>query len=348
VANRRGRISYKPIKAGEIETMASVTETIVRRQLRDRRQRLEAALQKVPGTAQFERLLGEVDAALARVEAGSYGLCEVCHDSIEQDRLMADPLVRFCLDHLTEQEQRALEQDLEVAGRIQRGLLPEHDLSHGGWQIHYRWEPAGPVSGDYCDVVRPDGGAGDLFFLFGDVSGKGVPAAILMAHLHATFRSLVAADFSVGQLVERANRVFRESTLAHYFATLVAGRASAAGELEICNAGHCPPLVLSDRDVTPVDPTGLPVGAFYSTSFSSTKLRLRRGESLVLYTDGLTEARNSDGVEYGTERMSRILADARGLAPEALAAACLADLAGHVGNAPKADDLTLMVVRRLS
>jgi sigma-B regulation protein RsbU (phosphoserine phosphatase) len=326
--------------------MASVTDNIVRHQLQDRRRRLETALNEKPDTAQFARLLGEVDAALARLEDGSYGLCEVCHDSIEGDRLLADPLLRFCLDHLTEQEQRALEQDLELAGRIQRGLLPEENLSAGGWEIHYHYEPAGPVSGDYCDVVRPESGTGDLFFLFGDVSGKGVSAAILMAHLHATFRSLVAADFSVGQLVERANRVFRESTLSPYFATLVAGRASASGELEICNAGHLPPFVLSNGRLTVVDPTGLPVGAFYSTSFSSRKLKLGKGDTLVLYTDGLSEARDRSGVEYGCERISSVLAASRHLAPEALAAACLSDLAGHLAGAPKVDDLTLMVIRR--
>jgi len=326
--------------------MATVTENIVRHQLQERRQRLEAALQAGPREPQFSRLLKEVDEALARVEAGSYGLCEVCHDSIEQDRLMADPMVRFCLDHLTEQEQHDLEQDLQLAARIQRGLLPEKSLYALGWEIHYHYQPAGPVSGDYCDVVRPDGGAGDLYFLLGDVSGKGVSAAILMAHLHATFRSLVATDFSVGQLVERANRVFRESTLSPYFATLVVGRASASGELEICNAGHCPPLVFTDGNVTPVDPTGLPVGAFYSTSFSSRKLKLGKGDTLVLYTDGLTEARNADGTEYGSDRISRVIAGARQLGPEALTTACLTDLAMHLGNAPMVDDLSLMVVRR--
>ena len=327
--------------------MASVTENIVRRQLTERRQRLEVAQRQTPDAAQLASLLEEVDAALARVEDGTYGLCEVCHDTIEQDRLMADPLVRFCLDHLSEEEQRALEQDLQLAARIQRGLLPERSMRAAGWEIHYHYEPAGLVSGDFCDVVRPAEGSGDLFFLFGDVSGKGVSAAILMSHLHATFRSLVAADFSVGQLVERANRVFRESTLSPYFATLVAARASTSGELEICNAGHCPPLLLADGSVASVEPTGLPVGTFYSSSYASKKLTLKRGETLVLYTDGLSEARDREGAEYGTERIRRVLTSARHLGAEALAAACLDDLAAHLAGAPKSDDLTLMVVRRL-
>ncbi len=326
--------------------MATVPENIVRRQLTERRQRLQIARSQDPDEEQFTRLLAEVDAALARVEDQTYGLCEVCHDTIEQDRLMADPMVRFCLDHLSEQEQRALEQDLQLAARIQRGLLPERTVRTGGWEIHYRYEPAGLVSGDYCDVVWPPDGSGDLLFLLGDVSGKGVSAAILMSHLHATFRSLLAADFTVGQLVERANRVFRESTLSPYFATLVVGRASASGDLDVCNAGHLPPLVLTDGSVASVPPTGLPVGTFYSTSYASKKLKLGRGDTLVLYTDGLSEARDAGGAEYSSERAARVLDASRRMPPDAMAAACLKDLAAHVGNAPKTDDLTLMVVRR--
>ncbi len=328
--------------------MASVPERIVRQQLSERKQRLEAALARSPEASQFEHLLGEVDAALARLESGSFGLCEVCHGTIEEDRIMADPLVRFCLDHLSHEEQRALQEDLDLAARIQRGLLPQGSLTCRGWEIHYHYEPAGPVSGDFCDVVQPDDGGGDLFFLFGDVSGKGVSAAILMAHLHATFRSLVAAEVPIGQLVERANRVFRESTLASYFATLVAGRASASGELEICNAGHCPPLLLAGGSVTPVDPTGLPVGTFYSTSYASRTLKLAEGDTLVLYTDGVSEARDRTGAEYGADRIAGVLRASRHLGPRALASACLDDLASHLQGAPKGDDLTLMVIRRAS
>ena len=158
--------------------MATVLNDMIVRQLKDRRERLEVALAQAPDTPEFGRLLEEVDAALARVGGGTYGLCETCHDPVEPERLLADPLLRFCLDHLTEREQRDLERDLQTAARIQRGLLPSPDLSACGWDVHYHWEPAGLVSGDWCDVVRKDGD--DLFFMFGDVSGKGIAAAILM------------------------------------------------------------------------------------------------------------------------------------------------------------------------
>lgn len=325
--------------------MASLHETFIIPQLQERRRRLEMAMTAAPMPDDLQRLLDEVDGALARVETGSYGLCDVCHDPVEPERLLADPLLRFCLAHLTPEQQRELEQDLEMAAQIQRGLLPQPHLRFAGWEVHYRYQPAGVVSGDYCDLVRLDGDD-DLFFVFGDVSGKGVAAAILMAHLHATFRNLLAGDRAVDRLVERANRVFRESALAPYLATLVCGRAKASGEIEICNAGHCPPLVVSRGVVSAVDPTGLPVGAFAGVRYASRTIKLGPGDSLVLYTDGLSEGRDRDGEEYGAERISRVLAAHGGADVEALVEACLADLSRHLAGGPRGDDLTLMVVRR--
>ncbi len=323
--------------------MATVASNVIARELRERRVQLEIARETAAAEADIDRLLAEVDAALARVGAGTYGLCEVCHDPVEPERLQADPLLRFCIDHLSAPEQRALEQDLQTAARVQRGLLPEQDIAAPGWEISYHWEPAGLVSGDWCDVVRHDG---DLFFMFGDVSGKGVAAAILMSHLHATFRTLVPGTPKVGHLVESANRVFRESTPSPYFATLVCGRAAASGEVELCNAGHCPPVVLSSRGVETVAPTGLPVGTFFSAAYGSRGVRLDAGDALVLYTDGLTEARDRSDAEYGTDRLARTLAGARGLAAGAVVAACLEDQAAFLAGAPKRDDLTVMAIRR--
>lgn len=323
--------------------MATVSSEVIGRELRERRSKLELARDASSAGGDLDRLLAEVDAALARIEAGTYGLCEVCHDPVEPERLLVDPLLRFCIDHLSAAEQRALEQDLQTAGRIQRGLLPERDIAAPGWEISYHWEPAGLVSGDWCDVVRQDG---SLYFMFGDVSGKGVAAAILMSHLHATFRTLVLGAPTAGHLVERANRVFRESTPSPYFATLVCGRASATGEVELCNAGHCPPFVLSSRGVETVAPTGLPVGTFFSAAYGSRGVKLDAGDALVLYTDGLTEARDHADAEYGTERLARTLAGTRGLAADAVVNTCLEDLAAHLAGAPKRDDLTVMAIRR--
>src|SRR5580704_1244509 len=88
----------------------------------------------------------------------------------------AASLLALCLDHLTSDEQRALERDLELAARVQRGLLPRTDLRHGDWLVHYQYKPAGMVSGDYCDLIPPAEADGELVFLLGDVAGKGVAA----------------------------------------------------------------------------------------------------------------------------------------------------------------------------
>src|ERR1035438_9207340 len=94
-------------------------------------------------------LLAEIDAALQRIDHGSYGLCEVCHDAIETDQLSRNPLARCCLDHLSREELRAHEQDLELATQIQANLLPARDITTENWETHYRYEPAGVVGGDY-------------------------------------------------------------------------------------------------------------------------------------------------------------------------------------------------------
>lgn len=317
---------------------------IFRDQLLDRRQKLETATAARGESDDLKRLLQDVDAALARIEGGTFGLCETCADPIEPSRLLADPLIRFCLDHLTPSEHRSLQQDLDLASRIQRELLPKADVQIDGWKIAYHFQPAGPVSGDYCDLIR--GGAGDAYFLIGDVAGKGVAAAMLMSHLSAMLRTLVSVGLPLSDLMERANRVFCESTLPMHYATLVCGRASLSGEIELCNAGHPPPLLLRGDEVTLIDATGLPVGLFCTERFSSQAMRLAPGEALLLYTDGLIEAQDAAGADYGTARLVELTASVS-RQPQALVDACVRDVAAFRGEPKLADDLTILAVSRL-
>ncbi len=118
--------------------MAAISDQFLRAQLEERKQRLRAAIDNSAENAPLANLLQEVDAALERMEKGAYGVCESCHDAIEKDRLIADPLTRYCLDHLTADQQRALERDLELASRIQRALLPQQHLRVGDWQVYHR------------------------------------------------------------------------------------------------------------------------------------------------------------------------------------------------------------------
>lgn len=326
--------------------MDDIRDKFLRDLLIERRRNLEGAISKFKETDQLVRLLEEVDSALNRITEGIYGLCDTCHEPIEEERLINDPLIQTCLDHLTSDEQRALEEDLDLASRIQYKMLPQRDLTIDGWEVSYRYEPAGVVSGDYLDLVVPQGKDGASFFLLGDVSGKGIAASMLMAHLNAIFRSLISAGTPVDQLAKQANRIFCESTLSTHYATLILAKADDSGRIEICNAGHPSPLLVQEGGVTALEATGLPLGMFCEGGYSMKEIQLSPGDSLLFYTDGLTETRNSDNTEYGEERLITLASDFHGLSPQKMIGAYLDDLRSFQSSVPKVDDLTIMVIRR--
>ena len=170
---------------------------------------------------------------------------------------------------------------------------------------------------------------------------------MLMAHLHATFRSLMSLRLSIDEIIGRANRMFCESTLPTHYATLVCGKASHSGEIEICNAGHNPPLLAQGSDIMELKATGLPMGMFGEGQFSVNRVQLTPGDILLLYTDGLSEAMDHTDQEYGSGRLCDILHKKDLLAPRDIIAACMEDLATFQAGVPRADDLTIMVIRRL-
>jgi phosphoserine phosphatase RsbU/P len=334
------------LKAGVREPMASVSEPYLREQLEKRREGLKSAIAAGEAPPLYLDMLREVDSALERMEHGTFGICEVCHESVEKERLIADPLVRVCLEDMTGEEKSALEQDLQLASSVQRSLLPATSVRHGDWEIHYEYKPLGAVSGDYCDLIVPSNGDGKLLFLLGDVSGKGVAASLLMTHLHAMFRSLAGVGLELDGMMEKANRVFNESTTAGQFATLICGQAGARGEVEIVSAGHYPALHLSHGSVKEVGSTGLPLGMFSSSRYTIRRVRLEPGDCLLLFTDGISEARSQEGREYGVAQLSRIAGELHGSVAREFLAGCLKDVRRHSSGARQADDQTLMVLHR--
>ena len=337
--------------------MATAQQTYLRTELTRRHNRLESAIRsQSTADAALSTLLNEVDAALARMDAGSYGICKTCHEPIEADRLLANPLAQFCLDDLNIEERRALESDLLLAARIQQTLLPSRNFSPAGWHVHYHYSPAGVVSGDYCDVFESKSG---LVFLLGDVSGKGIAASMLMSHLHATFRSLADAELPLDKMVEAANRIFAESTMAGQFATLVVGRATQDGAIEFVSAGHLPLLHLCADGTRSQGATGVPLGMFATASFPVFNFSIAPSDSLFIYTDGLTESRNPAGEEYGLHRV-KALADTHTKntrahahtgahaksAPATLISNCLSDLQLFTAGSKPTDDLTLLALQR--
>lgn len=328
--------------------MASVPNEVFRSQLLNRRHKLEMAITTAPESEELETLLEQVDSALERIDQGTYGLCATCHEPVEAERLMADPLMRYCLDHLSETQRRALQRDLDLATQIQTRLLPEREITRYGWEAFFHYQPAGPVSGDYCDLIPIENDGGGILFLAGDVSGKGVAASLLMSNLHAIFRSLYKTGMPLTELVTRANHVFCENTLSGFYATLLCGFADPKGNIEIVNAGHLPPIILRDGEISTLSATGLPLGLFCETQYSACSVHLAPGDVLVFYTDGLTEARDHNDEEFGRERLLASLKECQKLRPQEVAKRCVGDLVRFLSGNQLADDLTMMVVRRAS
>jgi len=311
--------------------------------LTERRERLQETIKYIPDPVKLYSLLQQVDSALERIDNGSYGICDVCHDPIESDRLIMDPLLTVCLDHLNHHQRKALEQDLELAIKIQRNLLPGNNLSVNGWDFCYHYSPAGTVSGDFCDFIKLDDQS--VLFVLGDVSGKGISASLMMSHLHALIRSLLLLNLPVNEIVTRANRLFCESTLSTHYATMVFGKAKSNGNIEICIAGHNPPLLIKNGNVDILNATGVPVGLFSQSEYELVNVDLQKGNSLILYTDGLTEASVNE-VEYGEDRLREQLMKARDFSAKSIIDNILIDHKSFLKNSPPFDDITITVMTK--
>ena len=322
----------------------TLVEERARTQLLTRRDQLVSLVARRP-EGRLVDLLRKVDSALAALEVGEWGVCTVCREPMSDERLADDALVSVCLECLEPAERRALERDLEAAARVQRALLPARRLSHDGWELAYLWEPRGAVSGDHVDVVRPDDAGEPLHLLLGDVMGKGLAASLLQAHLHALFRALASPAIALGELLGRANRVFCDATAGSRYASMLAARLHLDGRIELANAGHPRPLLADSRGVRPVEGAGMPLGLFAAAGYEARDLWLAPGATLLLYTDGWTEALREEE-ELGIGRAAAALQRAAGLPLPDLLAACRGELEQFLAGWPRADDLTLLALRR--
>ncbi|MGB7068839.1 MAG: PP2C family protein-serine/threonine phosphatase [Pyrinomonadaceae bacterium] len=250
--------------------------------------------------------------------------------------------MRVCLGDLSEKQRQSLEDDLGLASMIQNALLPRTNFGAHFAEVDFVYQPASIVSGDYVDVIRNDG---ELYFILGDVSGKGMAASLLMSNLHAMFHSLVPLGMPLRELMGRANRLFCESTLANQYATLILGKINNVGEVEICNAGHLPPIVVKKGENTSIDGSGLPLGLFCDTDFGASCVLLDKGDSLLLYSDGVTEAVDDDEREFGFDRLLGSVKDAFQHNTPRLVRNCLEAVDAFRGNALRNDDLTILALK---
>jgi sigma-B regulation protein RsbU (phosphoserine phosphatase) len=326
--------------------MQPTSESFLKQQLVERQSLLRQIDQSGDQRAEIAVLIQDVDSALQRLADGTLGVCTVCQGQIDRERLFRDPSAQVCFECMTPTQLQTLEEDLRTAVHIQAALLPKPSIQVGGWDLGHSYQPLGPVSGDYCDIISSGEFGDSAYFLLGDVSGKGVSASMTMTQLHGTFRSLIPLQLPLPDLLGRVNRLLSETTLSSVFATLVVGRLEPSGTIELCNAGHHPPLLVHGKQLTKVEATGLPLGLFPDQEFEIRTLQLEPDDLLFLYTDGLPEATNPAGFEFGLQEITTALFGLRGALATSVADRCSQLASLFRGVAPGNDDLTILVVRR--
>ncbi len=256
--------------------------------------------------------------------------------------LMAATLLLFLLV-LELRDKLALKGDLEIAREIQFGLLPFEPFARGRVTVNSSMRPANTVGGDYFDLIEL--GEGRVGLVMADVAGKGIPAALLMALLQASLRTLVTASLRGAELIGKLNEHLHACIPSNRLITLFYAELDPeTGDLLYVNAGHNPPLLVGEDGVTPLRCTGLVLGVVPKEDYEARHARLRSGDRLVLYTDGITEASNRQDVEYGEERLVGFLAARRDLPAAALVPGLVGDVLEFSSPVRPRDDMTLMVV----
>jgi phosphoserine phosphatase RsbU/P len=274
-------------------------------------------------SAAFTEIDREVVRTLAREAA----------NVIENARLFASSRAKARLDH-----------EIEIASQIQRELLPKTFPQMAHVAVTASTLACHSVGGDCFDVVALGGGR--FGFFVGDVAGKGIAASLLATLLQGVFYTTAALDIPLAEVTTRVNQFLCERSSEDRYATLFYGVLDPAGNLEYINAGHVPPLVRRPSgELVELPSSNFPVGMFKEAEFTSDRVSLSAGDYVVIYSDGVSEARNLSDEMFEQERLSSLLRDFSGTTVEQLAEAIRTGVRNFTGGAPQADDITMVVIQ---
>jgi phosphoserine phosphatase RsbU/P len=260
-------------------------------------------------------------------------LANVAAAKIENVRLLEESM-----------EKRRLEEDMRVAAEIQRGLLPDGAPVVAGYGVVGSNRPCRTVGGDYYDFSLSDG---RLLMALGDVSGKGTGAALLMTVLRAAVRGHWA-DESVAEAVARINSTVCQNVTAGKYITFFLARLDpGSGRVDYVNAGHNPPLLIRrDGTIETLNEGGMVLGLFDSMPYGEGIAELRSGDTLLIFSDGVTETWSAKGDEFGDQRLGEVAVRGRGLDAANLQTEILRELEVFEAGTKATDDRTLIVLKR--
>ncbi len=250
---------------------------------------------------------------------------------------------RLLEEHL---ESERLERELQLAREIQQRFQPTAPPNVPGYELQGISFPSYQIGGDYYDfIARPDG---RLLIALGDVSGKGIAAALLMSSLHAAVHSQVASHQSLADTIAAVNRYLADNIPANRFVTLFYAELDpTTGALLFLNAGHNPPIIIHAAGTTEqLGAGGIPLGIMADAPYREGRAQLQPGDVLVVYSDGVTETQNPQGEEYGPELLLDAVTRNTGLSAAAIRDKIEASLTKFAQGTPAVDDITLVIVKR--
>lgn len=298
-----------------------------------------------PGVdARFEETIGvsSTFAAIAVGEGNSFIIAFSIRGEVREEQLVYSlTAVRHVIN--LKLQQHKMSEILEHSRAVQEELLPAVPPALSGYDIAGRMRAAEVVGGDVFDFLPLAGGR--LAIAIADSSGHGLPAALLGRDVITGLRMATEGVFEITRVVEGLNRLIHRAALSTKFVTMFLGVLEPDGSLVYCNAGHNRPLLLRNGVFEELDRGGTVLGPLASARFERGELRLRSGDTLALFTDGLVERAGTGGALFGTDRLRRLLLERRS-APETVEA-IFADCDAFGGHAPLVDDVTVIVARKL-
>lgn len=331
---------FERIRGGLLETRHNLTGWLRAASPRSKQVRLGPAAER-----SVQARLTALDTAIAKAEDQTLGLCQVCHTPIEPELLEMDYTCCICLSHLSDEERRRLEDDLELSQKIQRALLPQSVPAIPGLELAVFSRPAQIVGGDYFDFLQFGDGSHGL--AIADVAGHGMAASMLVASVQTALRTLAPTTNSPAEVLAHLNRFFYHNVHVTTFVTIFLARFDPyTRRLTYSSAGHNPPLWANhDRPFTWLRPTGPAVGLVEEFQIRTESVTLTPGDTLLLYTDGVTEATNPQHEQFGVERLAAVVQRETGAAPKTLVQALRQELQMFTAGQPLADDTTVIVAR---
>jgi sigma-B regulation protein RsbU (phosphoserine phosphatase) len=243
-----------------------------------------------------------------------------------------------------EKEFIKMQEELRLAREIQQHLLPDSPPTIDGFDIAAINIPAKEVGGDYYDF---DLNEEKLFFCLGDVSGKGMPASLLVANLQASLHSQLKNSLTPKEIIQNSNQLIYQNTDPTKFITFFYGLLDVTnGQITYCNAGHDQPILLTSKSkLINLQTGGIPLGVLPEFEYENTNVNITEGEILILYSDGITEAWNENQEEFGLERLINKLQTSKDLNAIDIIKSVINEIQSFIGEVPQMDDMTMMIIK---